>query len=307
MERLVVIDTDAGVDDASAIFLVLAAHKNSAANLKIVGITCVNGNTNLDNVCKNVTRILNTSDANEIPIFRGSETGMVVPYERGPSYHGSDGFGDANLPIIEAEIKEENAILALIRLAKTFSGQLSILALGPLTNIALAARLDPSFSKHIKEICLMGGNTQPVADPTFNFKADPEAAYVTLSCFPCPITVVPYETCKRQNLKEFRVKELASLSSPEILLLNQIEGDGLKKDVWSPCDLLTAAIFIDPKLISDSRKLLVSADLVGYRGQMIINLSHPRTNVTVVDDIDVELYEQMLYWGFGGILKDCIS
>lgn len=66
MERLLLIDTDAGVDDATAIFLCLAAHKNPERKLKIVGITCVSGNTSVDNVCINVTRILNTAKVDDV-------------------------------------------------------------------------------------------------------------------------------------------------------------------------------------------------------------------------------------------------
>lgn len=66
MERFLLIDTDAGVDDATAIFLCLAAHKNPEIKLKIVGITCVSGNTCVDNVCINVTRILNTAEVEDV-------------------------------------------------------------------------------------------------------------------------------------------------------------------------------------------------------------------------------------------------
>lgn len=100
-------------------------------------------------------------------------------------------------------------------------GELSILALGPLTNLAFAFRLEPNVIPLIKNICLMGGNIEgyfvfnhyalcsnlssflAVADPTFNFKADPEAAYVVFSNVTTSAIVVPYEICKRENIKVF--------------------------------------------------------------------------------------------------------
>lgn len=69
MERLLLIDTDAGVDDAIAIFLCLSAHKNPETKLTIVGITCVSGNTYVDNVCINVTRILNAAKVEDVINF----------------------------------------------------------------------------------------------------------------------------------------------------------------------------------------------------------------------------------------------
>lgn len=85
---------------------------------------------------------------------------MVVPYNRGASYHGSDGFGDTSLPVPAVRIEKENAVLAIIRLAKNLAGELSILALGPLTNLAMAFRLEPSIIPLIKNICHMGGNIE---------------------------------------------------------------------------------------------------------------------------------------------------
>lgn len=121
---------------------------------------------------------------------------MIVPYNRGTSYHGSDGFGDAGLPVPIVRIERENAVLGIIRLAKRFpgttiyvniccflkelfieqhvvkivqsssrdfrsvAGELSILALGPLTNLAMAFRLEPTIIPLIKNICHMGGNIE---------------------------------------------------------------------------------------------------------------------------------------------------
>ncbi|CAG7821740.1 unnamed protein product [Allacma fusca] len=311
-DKIVIIDTDAGTDDATAIFIALAAHKDPNVNFRIAGITCVNGNTTVDNVCTNVTRILQTADALEIPIFRGCENAMSIPYVLGEHcvpYHGYDGFGDVDLPKIEPKLEDENGVLAIIKLAKEYPGQVSILALGPLTNLAMAVRLEPGLRKTLREIVVMGGNTEAVGNTTvcgeFNFRVDPEAAHVTLATFECPIVVVPWEINKRQNHKDFRLSELTKIKSPAMDLMNRIEVHNVKKVRWSPCDALAAAVLVEPKVIQDSKVVHTTVELFGHhtRGQMVIdheNLLNQRKNAEIVHGIDIPLYLDIIRWGFGG-------
>ncbi|CAG7837635.1 unnamed protein product [Allacma fusca] len=158
-EKLVLIDTDAGTDDAWAIFMCLAAHHDPKIPLKVVGLTCVTGNTAVDNVTVNVTRTLQTVGEANIPIFRGSESALVFAYDIGDDpYHGKDGFGDANLPPVQPTLEAEHAVNGIIQLAELYKGNLTILALGPLTNLATAVRLKPEIKHWIKDLYILGGN-----------------------------------------------------------------------------------------------------------------------------------------------------
>ncbi|CAG7824007.1 unnamed protein product, partial [Allacma fusca] len=137
-----------------------------------------------------------------IPIFRGSESALVFAYDIGDDpYHGKDGFGDANLPPVQPKLETEHAVHAIIRLGELYKGKLTILALGPLTNLATAVRLEPEIKNWIKDLYILGGNYSALGNTTvvgeFNFVADPEAAHVVLENFDsaCPMHIVPWETC----------------------------------------------------------------------------------------------------------------
>jgi len=212
-------------------------------------------------------------------------------------------------------------VLAIIRLAHEYKGRLTVLALGPLTNLGMAVRLDPSIKDCFREIYGMGGNIEGVGNVTvsaeFNFLVDPEAAYITLSSYNCPITFVPWEVCLRQGTRpmKWRVEVLGGLDTPNARLLNAIEAkitaakEGLSEDEvlagWIPCDQLAAAALIDPGVITKAAKYHCTVELQGMhtRGLMIVDypsVLKQRQNVTVVSEIVPEFLEKMMIWGAGG-------
>ncbi|PNF39343.1 hypothetical protein B7P43_G01510 [Cryptotermes secundus] len=193
-----VIDTDVGSDDAMAIILCSAAQRKGDAN--IWGITCVHGNTSLQNVCANTLKTLHTLGRLDIPVFRGAADSIVETFQRAENIHGSDGFGNfdyRDAPDVAQVMQKENAVNYLTRIASQNPGAVTLLCLGPLTNVALAIRMDPSFCTNVKEIFIMGGNIEGIGNVTaaaeFNFWCDPEAAYVTIHNMKCQITIFPWE------------------------------------------------------------------------------------------------------------------
>jgi purine nucleosidase len=204
----VVIDTDAGVDDATA--LLVAFRKHLLGEIALEAITCVVGNCSLADVLANVasTKLVYTEPAiGAVPVFKGAEKALVVEPVK-PSkeelFHGTDGLGDTTDRGVRAEQhidvpeaapaygatamwEAEHAANAIVRLAHAHAGQLLLIALGPLTNIALALRLEPRLPQLVKAFVFMGGtsrgrgNVTPVAEA--NFHADPEAAAVCLEEF----------------------------------------------------------------------------------------------------------------------------
>lgn len=125
-----------------------------------------------------------------------------------PNDHfGSDGLGDVledRDPDWRAKVQKEHAALAMIRLAKEHPKQVSLVALGPLTNLALAVRLDPGFPELLKDLFIMGGNMEGKGNVTlcgeFNFVADPESAHIVLEDFRCPTHIATWEYCCRNKL-----------------------------------------------------------------------------------------------------------
>lgn len=149
------IDTDPGIDDCHAIMMAL-----SHPNVEIVGISIVSGNTSLENGLRNIHYLLNVFNRTDIPVFRGADRAIDGRQKYAPHVHGADGFGNITegKEIHLDRLSEESASSALVRLAREHRGELTIVAIGPLTNLFLAQRLDPKFSENLKSLYIMGGN-----------------------------------------------------------------------------------------------------------------------------------------------------
>ncbi|KAJ9577029.1 hypothetical protein L9F63_006377, partial [Diploptera punctata] len=160
-EKILVIDTDVGSDDAMAIILCIAAHRRQ--EVRVIGITCVHGNTGLDNVCANTLKTLHTLRSLDVPVYRGAADSVVETFQRAANIHGTDGFGDfhyPDAPEVDKYIQKEHAVNYLTRITAERPGEVTLLCLGPLTNVALAIRMDPNFCQNVKEIFIMGGNME---------------------------------------------------------------------------------------------------------------------------------------------------
>lgn len=179
MAHKLIIDTDCGVDDAIAILMALADPA-----VEVIGITCVSGNVGLDHVARNVPIVLDAIGAGSVPIFRGASQPIMAPLVHAGEVHGDDGLGDVGFPASPRLIEAEHAALAIIRLARENPGA-TLIALGPLTNVALALALEPALPQLLGQSVLMGGavrargNTSAVAE--FNIYADAEAAAMVFS------------------------------------------------------------------------------------------------------------------------------
>jgi len=188
-----IIDTDAGVDDAIAILLALASPEHTVAV-----ITTVSGNVEVDKVVRNVGIVLDAARADQIPIFRGAEFPLTVDRFHAAHVHGEDGLGDAGFRPSHRAAEKEDAVGALLRVARADPGGYELITLGPLTNLALALAMEPDLPRMFRRITVMGGavrgmgNVTPVAE--FNVYADPEAAAVVFERVP-GLTLLPWEIC----------------------------------------------------------------------------------------------------------------
>ncbi len=175
-----IIDTDAGVDDAMAILMAL-----SHSNCHVEALTAVSGNVPVDRVVRNVAIVLDAAGAEEVPFYRGAARPLVGTPVDAVGVHGSDGLGDAGFPESRREPSRGHAVLAIVETARKLDGQCTLVALGPLTNIALALHLEPDLPRLLRGAVVMGGafrvrgNVTPAAE--FNIYADPEAARVVFA------------------------------------------------------------------------------------------------------------------------------
>ncbi|MDH5439083.1 MAG: nucleoside hydrolase [Candidatus Bathyarchaeota archaeon] len=178
MKRIIV-DTDIGIDDALALILALKSKE-----LRLEAITTVSGNVHVDKCTKNALRILELMDRKDVPAAKGASRPLKRELHTAEHVHGKDGLGDSGLP--EPKIKPIDKVAAdmIIEKVARDPGEMTLVPIGPLTNIALAMEREPRLAEKVKEIVLMGGaygvsrygygNATPVAE--FNIYTDPEAA-----------------------------------------------------------------------------------------------------------------------------------
>jgi purine nucleosidase len=168
-------DVDTGVDDAMALVYLLAS---SDANL--AGIASTAGNVPVQQVCRNNLGLLELCQSIDIPVSKGSEQPVSAPLRTAEDTHGPQGMGYAELPTSDRQLTAHDAAEAWVRAAQANPGELVAIAVGPLTNLALALRIEPALPTLLRRLVIMGGafgyrgNTTPVAE--WNISVDPEAA-----------------------------------------------------------------------------------------------------------------------------------
>lgn len=270
-----IIDTDPGIDDASAIITAV----NSGA-LDILGITSVHGNVGLNHTTRNALKLVELMGG-DVPVYQGTSRPILQQREHAAEYHGENGFGNTLLPEPGIAPQDQHAVDFIIESTKKH--EVSLLTLGPLTNVALAIAKERELEKRIKQIVMMAGtsrargNTSPLAE--FNIFADPEAAAVVFESG-IPIIMVPWETCldtvfgsevivriRRSSTEvgkafaqamEYSVGRTKAYLGSEVLLL---------------CDLLAACAAIDPTVITQQLNAKVTVETGGRfsRGLTVID------------------------------------
>ncbi len=213
MTRKVIIDTDPGVDDAIAIFLAL-----NCPELEVVGISTIFGNAETQTTTRNALSLLEIAGCEDIPVAMGATKPLSSDYLGAVTQvHGDDGQGNANLKPPECPATDEPATEMLYRMAAAHPGEITLLTLGPLTNIASAARQYPDIVTLIDELVVMGGNAlspgnaNPAAEA--NMLNDPEAADIVFG-LSWPTTMVGLDVTHQVNLTSSDLNTITSRSSP---------------------------------------------------------------------------------------------
>lgn len=298
-----IIDSDAGVDDAHAIMMALAQ-----SNVCVEAITTVTGNIDVQQVNRNVCTILDVMQV-DVPIYPGAERPLVADWHwETEQFHGRDGLGDwSERPPSTRVVEQEHAVQAIIRLVNTYPGEITLVTLGPLTNLALAVRLNPALPARIRKLVLMGGtisahgNTMiPAAE--FNIHCDPEAAHVVLSSFP-NVTVISWETTLGHPLPIEQYETLKRLSGQRADFFRRTNEKvmAVTSNYLLP-DPLAMAAALCPELVlkSEHHRLLVELHGTLTRGQTLIDYTNrdhkPNAEIVLEMDMDgvFDLFSQML-------------
>ncbi|MFO1425501.1 MAG: nucleoside hydrolase [Steroidobacteraceae bacterium] len=208
-----IIDCDPGVDDAVALFLAFAAPRE----LNLLAVTTVAGNVGPGLTARNARLVRELAGRTDVPVFAGAQRPLVrEPVEAG-HFHGASGLG--TLPVFEpaAPLAPGHAATFIVEsLLRAPAGSVTLVVTGPLTNVALALRLEPAIAQRIGAIALMGGARAEAGNITasaeYNIHADPHAAHVVFSCG-CPITVLGLDATHQVRSSAARVARLRALGT----------------------------------------------------------------------------------------------
>lgn len=266
--KKIIIDTDPGIDDALAIILALA----SPEEVTLEGLTTVHGNCNVNQGTINALSILELSQASHIPVAKGCSLPLVQPSLLAPETHGDEGIGYAHLPAPITTPIKQHAVNFLIDKVLESPGEITIVPIGPLTNIALAIRLEPRFAEAVKELVIMGGairhegNTTPLAE--FNTYVDPHAAHIVYHAG-IPITLVPLDVTYDCILTQSDINRLQEMNSPLAKFIVdatrfyvEFHDEYQKIDGCVINDPLALALVFAPQLV-DTQSLYVDVDISG--------------------------------------------
>ena len=241
MSRKIIIDTDPGQDDAVAILLALA----SPEELDVLGIVAVAGNVGVQQNAINARKVVELSGRNDVPVYAGCSRPMRRHLVTAEHVHGETGLNGPDLPEPTIPLEARHGVDYIIETLMTAAPKtITLCALGPLTNIAMALVKEPAIAGRIQEIVLMGGayfevgNITPAAE--FNIYVDPEAADVVMRCG-APITIQPLDVTHMIQSTPARldaIRALGNKSGQAVYdMLTFSESFDLKKYGWDGAPL----------------------------------------------------------------------
>jgi inosine-uridine nucleoside N-ribohydrolase len=305
LTRLVV-DTDPGVDDALALMLAFAH-----AGAKVEAITVVAGNVGLERTVANACTILDVLNVSlaQTPVFRGCDRSLLGDRVAATS-HGADGLGDCHFPPSSRPVEAEHAALALVRLANESPGELTLVTLGPLTNLAVAISLDPDLPRKYRRLVVMGGavratGNMPRPSTEFNVSSDPEAAAVVLERWP-GVVLVPWETAMTCIVGIDRLRDIWSAPGARAQFVRMITArkPSLVLEQFGVAGMFAAdpvamAVAIQPEIVTRSEHRHLTVELGGKhtRGQTTVDwfsLGGEKPNVELILELDGDRFSELL-------------
>jgi purine nucleosidase len=307
-KKKVLIDTDPGIDDSMAILLAFASPE-----IDVVGLSTVFGNTGGDVTTQNALRLVELAGRPDVPVARGAEKPLLRPYTgKGWHVHGKNGLGEVEFPEPTAKPDKRRAATFIIDTIMENPGEITLVPLGPMTNVALAVATEPRIAENVKEVVFMGGaatvpgNASPVAEA--NIRNDPEAAHIVFHAG-WPLTMLGLDvTMKTKMTQEYldRLNEADTSWTNFIhaitkFYLNFYQGLGIH-DGMPIHDSSAMAYVIDPTLF-ETKHVYTDVDHQSehHHGQTVPDWRGQRErdpNVNVALDVDsgrfLDMYQRRL-------------
>jgi inosine-uridine nucleoside N-ribohydrolase len=211
MPRKIIIDCDPGHDDAMAILL---AHGNP--EIELCAITTVAGNQTLEKTTLNARRVCSVANITDVPVAAGCDRPLLRPLVTAPETHGESGLDGARFAEPTTPLADVHAVDLIIDLVMGSPGEITLVPIGPLTNIAIALRKQPRLATAVREVVLMGGahtrgNATPAAE--FNIFVDPEAAAIIFGAG-WPITMIGLDLTHQALATPEVIERIGALGTP---------------------------------------------------------------------------------------------
>lgn len=310
-KKKLIIDTDGGCDDAMAIVMAL----NDPA-YKVVMISTVSGNVSAEQATRNVLTAVEHANSYEPPVYKGTSKMLFHELECAYEAHGTDGLGDIGLAPKRLKVQKGNGAVKIIEmLHESEPGEIDIVALGPLTNLALAVRLDEEAVKKAGRIVVMGsaglgdGNVSPVAE--FNIWQDAEAAKIVLEAGHKKLIFVGWDACigdcllSKDNIQDIRESSplgaFLMACSRQLIELNKKNRGTECLDMADPA-AMTAALYPASIDICDPYYCQVDISAGPCYGTLVvdkINITGKKPNAYICSKLHAEQYKKYIYQTLG--------
>lgn len=271
------IDTDPGVDDALALLMAF-----NDPDHQLLGLTIAAGNVGLEHTVRNALKLCEVAGREDVPVYAGCADPLLHPAADAAYVHGRDGFGDIGYAPASRAAETEHAALAILRLSHEHAGKLLLVALGPLTNIALALKLDPTLPQRIKRFVVMGGAVSAHGNITaaaeFNIAFDPEAAHIVFQGFP-HIDLADWEAVIAHGFLHAEAEQWLQADSPRARFYERISlqtrnwSVDRRGDHWHSADALAMAYALHPQGARELLERPVAVEMAGTltRGATVVD------------------------------------
>lgn len=305
--RTFLIDTDTAADDALAIVMALYH-----PDVDIVGITINCGNSPFDQQMENALYTLELAGfGGKVPVYPGCREPLMKLYRSVPEVFGADGMGNSYFPQARQRPEARHAVDAIIELAHRYEGELEVIALAPLTNLAVALSRDPSIARKFKAIYYMGGTLHAIGNVTmgaeYNAWVDPEATRIVFHSG-ANLMLIPWEVAKNhafitesERAEIARMETTASRFYMQVTrVLHEYSVSVDKADGVIHADCIGMAIPLDPSIITEKRRMFVDIECGGELSRGVtfldwVGLANKPANMDVVISNDRERFRDMMF------------
>ncbi|RJX40224.1 nucleoside hydrolase [Paenibacillus pinisoli] len=300
----ILLDVDTGVDDALAI-----AYAVRSSDLDVIGITTCFGNVPVDRATRNTLHVLERLGATEIPVAMGEAAPLFHPSKEAypAQFHGENGLGDLAFPDPAGKPVSTSAAAFMVDQIRRYPKQVTLICVGPLTNLAAAILQAPEITTLVRQVIIMGGAVEVAGNRRMHAEAnvysDPEAAQLVFQSG-APITLVGLDVTMQTELKLEDIQRwrelnsdlagfLADITSCYIEGYRQAYGDRTGCALHDP---LAVAVAIDPSLVA-VQPMVLQVDLEGVHsyGRTVADL-RPRCtdqpNVNVCTSVDAKRFQE---------------